>query len=457
MRSKMIIVASVVAGLVLASQMAAADPVQEQLRLMEQRMAEMEDRLQATSTELQAAKETVDQQQGLLTDAGLVEEDDFGLRSATGKFLQQVEISGVMAASYNHRFKGSGDGNQDNIGLFRHPHANTFAFDQFWLTFHKEPTSEDRAGMHVDLVYGESATAQKGSRNVIDTSGSPSGDTIAGDDFLVYSAFASFLIPHGDAGVQLDLGRLATPLGAEVLQTNMNFNITQGLVWGLQPVTHTGVQISHAFTDSLGFTFGVVNDVYDQSSWDDSRDKAYYAQFAHSSDMFGISVGAILGKDSSSEYINENGDTCRSGDECKTAVFNVVMTADPTDNVSLWADYTMVRSFGDDIAHKGYVHGISVAGRVGITDATGVATRVEYVRTDQNFSRASGSNANTGEIVSVTLTGDHALTDCMKLRIEGRYDINLSNAAVFANGSATGQTTRRMGQLVGLAEIYYEF
>ena len=41
MRSKLMIVATVVASLVLASQMAAADQVQEQLRLMEQRMAEM--------------------------------------------------------------------------------------------------------------------------------------------------------------------------------------------------------------------------------------------------------------------------------------------------------------------------------------------------------------------------------------------------------------------------------
>ena len=56
MRSKLIIVATVVASLVLASQMAAADPVQEQFRLMEQRMAEMEDRLQATSDELRSAK-----------------------------------------------------------------------------------------------------------------------------------------------------------------------------------------------------------------------------------------------------------------------------------------------------------------------------------------------------------------------------------------------------------------
>ena len=93
MRSKLIIVATVVASLVLASQMAAADQVQEQFRLMEQRMAEMEDRLQATSAELQTAKATVDEQQGLLSEAGLIEEDGDGIRSSVGNFLEQVDIS----------------------------------------------------------------------------------------------------------------------------------------------------------------------------------------------------------------------------------------------------------------------------------------------------------------------------------------------------------------------------
>ena len=85
MRSKLIVIATVVASLVFAAQMAAADQVQEQLRLMELRMAEMEDRLQATSVELRSAKATVDEQQGLLTDAGLIDADDSGIRSGVGR------------------------------------------------------------------------------------------------------------------------------------------------------------------------------------------------------------------------------------------------------------------------------------------------------------------------------------------------------------------------------------
>ena len=59
MRSNLITVVTAVASMVLVASMASADQVQEQFRLMEQRMAEMEDRLEATSDDLRTARATV--------------------------------------------------------------------------------------------------------------------------------------------------------------------------------------------------------------------------------------------------------------------------------------------------------------------------------------------------------------------------------------------------------------
>jgi hypothetical protein len=83
------------------AQVAAADAVQDQLQLMEQRMAEMEDRLQATSDELQTAKATVNEQRSVLSTNGLIEDE--GLRSGVGSFFDSVDVSGVAAASFNYR------------------------------------------------------------------------------------------------------------------------------------------------------------------------------------------------------------------------------------------------------------------------------------------------------------------------------------------------------------------
>jgi opacity protein-like surface antigen len=97
----MITVVTAIASMLLVAQVAAADAVQDQLQLMEQRMAEMEDRLQATSDELQTAKATVNEQRSVLSTNGLIEDE--GLRSGVGSFFDMVDVSGVAAASYNHR------------------------------------------------------------------------------------------------------------------------------------------------------------------------------------------------------------------------------------------------------------------------------------------------------------------------------------------------------------------
>ena len=189
MRSNLITVVTAVASVVLVASVASADQVQEQFRLMEQRMAEMEDRLEATSADLRTARATVDEQQSLLSDAGLVELEEAGLRSSVGSFFESVDVSGVAAASYNHRLIKADDPNGGNA-LFKNPNANTFQVDQIWLTLDKAPTEESRAGFHAEFATGASATVQ--------------GDGGGGDGVpYLYSGYVSYLAPVLD-GVQVD-------------------------------------------------------------------------------------------------------------------------------------------------------------------------------------------------------------------------------------------------------------
>ena len=424
MRSKMITVVTVVASVVLVAQVAAADQVQEQLRLMEQRMAEMEDRLQATSDELRTAKATVSEQQELLQDSGLIEGEDAGIRSGAGGFLDMVDISGVVAASYNHRFiNTSGTGNQ-NEGLFKTPDANTFQVDQVWVTLDKTPTDESRGGFHTEFFTGQSAESQNGNGE---------------GDLGIYSAYASYLAPIGN-GVQIDAGRLGTPLGAEVVQTNGNYFITQGSVFGLQPVTYTGVSASTQITDEIGFIAGVVNDVYSNTFNSPSMDKAYYGQISYGGDAFGLNVGGIWGRDS--------GNCGNGGDgECNTSVVDVVLTADPTENLSLWANFDWKHSGGDNTPLHGDAFGVSGAGRLAITDTMGVATRVEYVTQEDSL---NGTQRDS-ELVTLTGTFDVTFAEGLVARAEVRWDTLVND---FDGGRFQGG---RNDQLTGLAQLYYEF
>jgi len=437
MRSNLITVVTAVASLVLVAQVAAADQVQEQFRLMEQRMAEMEDRLQATSTELESARATVDEQQSLLTDAGLVDASDAGLRSGVGSFFEMVDVSGVVATSYNYRLidsstnntatsAGTATGGEGNRGLFKTPNGNTFQLDQAWVTLDKTPTDESRGGFHAEFFAGASANAQNGTGN----------DTVG-----IYSAYVSYLAPIGN-GIQVDAGRVATGLGAEVIQTNGNFFITMGSVFGLQPVTYTGGTLTTQLTDELSLTAGVVNDVYSNTFIQGNKDLAYVGQLSYSGESFGLNVGGIWGRDSGNCGAGGTGD-------CMTSVVDVVLTAEPSENLSLWANFDWKHAGGDNATSRGDTLGVSAAGRLGITDTMGVATRVEYIHTEDS---ANGTTRD-GELVTLTGTVDKTLAEGLVARFELRWDTVLDDN----NNAAADFNFGNNDQLVALAQMYYEF
>ena len=433
MRSNLITVVTAVASVVLVASVASADQVQEQLRLMEQRMAEMEDRLQATSDDLRTARATVDEQQSLLSEAGLVEEGDEGLRSAVGSFFDQVDVSGVAAASYNHRLIKAEDPVGGNA-LFKNPNANTFQIDQIWLTLDKAPTEESRGGFHAEFATGVSSAVQ----------GSTNGNN--GVPYL-YSGYVSYLAPVGD-GVQVDLGRLGTVLGAEVVQTDGNFFITQGAVFGLQPVTYEGVSIGTSLTDEISVVAGVVNDVYSDTNISADNNKAYFGQVSFGGESFGLNVGGIIGDSDASVCAQATGPQ----NDCQISIVDVVMTADPTDNLSLWLNYDWVNTNGASNGADGNTHGISGAGRFGITDTMGIATRVEYIHTSNQLTGL----ADDSELLTVTGTLDKTLADGLVTRLELRYDTFLDdNGAGFSlNGNGVGTND---DQLVALWQMYYAF
>ena len=94
---------------------------------------------------------------------------------------------------------------------------------------------------------------------------------------------------------------------------------------------------------------------------------------------------------------------------------------------------------------NGQAFGIAVAGRVAVTDNTGVATRVEYVVADEDL--AGGTEDS--ELFSLTGTVDHALTDNVMVRGEVRWDSLIESSSSF--------TTGEDDQVVGLAEILFAF
>jgi hypothetical protein len=377
----------------------------------------------------------------MLEQAGLVEDGDGGIRSKVGKFLDMVDVSGIVASSYNYRFNDRGDNDAGNAPpfnsagaqngpFFTHKNGDSFQLDQFWITLEKTPTEESRVGFHMDYIWGETAAQQT-------IAGGGGGGGQGRDSGLLYTGYVSYLAPIGN-GVRIDAGKIATTLGVEVLQTASNLTVTEGVVFQkLQPFTYTGVSATTQLTDNVGLVLAVVNEVYRDTQISVDRDKAGMAQLQFSGDKWGFNVGGIVGQD-------PTGATC-TNDDCNTSVLDLNASINPTDNLTVWANFDWVRSFGVNVK-DGDKFGFATAGRVGITDDTGIAARFEYLTQDATLIATNASQ----KYVTAAGVIDHTLTEGLVIRAELRYDRELNK------GSKQFISAGR-DSLAGIAQMYYQF
>jgi hypothetical protein len=454
-------------GLLLLPAMAGADDVAEQLRQMQERMERMEDRLEAQNEQLDAAEERVQRQERVIQEAGI---GDDSAASGLSRFLEMTEFSGVIAASYNYNwnspkagsiacannpgatpcagataFGGSGGGSTTggfNTGAFGltapfNQSPNNFQLDQVYFSMLKPSTVESRGGFGVDFVYGAAADALR-------AAGGTSGDL----SFL-YQAYVSYLAPIGN-GILVQAGRYETILGAEVLRADANMNITRGLVYALQPTSHTGVLLSGDVGGGVSWAAGIAND-YLNTMADSDNDKVFLGQLAWGGDTTSLSTSFLVGGDVANPFgVVAPNPVGRNND--RLYVLDLVATWDPSDNLSMWANFDYYWPESDGLANQNY-WGLAAASRLGITETIGAALRGEVVK-GNNANGAGGADTILWEL---TATIDWALTDSLKLLFETRYDRGTlqgaPNGVFFKN--AVVATNR--DQVLSILQLLYTF
>ncbi|MBW2390881.1 MAG: outer membrane beta-barrel protein [Deltaproteobacteria bacterium] len=356
MRSICTTIVITAAGLLLFSQFAQASDVEAELRQMQERIADLENQL------------------GNETDSSQLAEEESG--SALSSMLENTDIGGWIAPSYNYNFEGHHNGATAAANTASsHPSTNTFQLDQAWISIDNAATEDSRGGAHLDYEWGVVNGAGKGGS--------------------LYSAYISYLAPIHE-GINLDVGLIPTMVGAEVNQTNANFNVTRGLVWGIQPVTNVGAVVSGEISDGFSAALGVLNDPYSTAAIDSDNEKAVTAQLAYAADNWSAGGTVVWG---------DIGDT-------GTGIYDFLLSSDVSDDVSAWLNYTIV-----DIEDVATVHGIAAAARMALSEEMGVALRGEALFVDVD----GGGNF---EVWSITTTGDYALTEHLTTKLELRIDIN---------------------------------
>jgi len=487
MRPSWKILVTVAATLLAVPQLALADQVEDQLQQMQQRMTDLENKLQATNDELATSKEKVNQQEELIKKAGIDDARGADSGSPALEFLKAIEMDGFIASSWNYNFNvlsskdnvqsGLHWGSQEpttvfgenggKIGLVApgHTNNNSFQLDQLWFGIGKPATMESNAGFRADIVFGALADSNREGTAYTTNDGVLADDSGTGDLPHLYQAYVEYLAPVGENGISVKAGRFATLIGAESFRQDQNFNITRGITWALQPVNHTGVMVSGKCSScSMEWAVGAVNGYSDTMSDRDnakgvlgglkwSGEKTSFATNVYwGGDVGDFTPTALYGPDYG---IGHNSDS--------VGIVDAVLTWNPSDRLSTWAnfDYYFIHdnngsTFGQQIPNNANIYAGAIASRYAITDSTGVALRGEYQWWATDFGAVGGPQ----HLWAITGTVDHTLTENLIVKLEARYDHqdgHTNGEQFFLSGGHGPDVWNNKGQTLGLVQMMYKF
>jgi hypothetical protein len=228
--------------------------------------------------------------------------------------------------------------------------------------------------------------------------------TDPGPDGMKYLEQAYFEFrPKNAHGLQLDFGKFVTSAGAEVIETNSNWNYSRSLLfaWAI-PYYHMGLRATMPVTKN--FTAGVqlVN------GWNDVKDN-------NSGKTVGLVANYAWKKATwSNNYYSgpEKTDTNKGFRQ----LYDTTLLVNPTEKFSAYFnfDYGVDKNIG---AGRATWTGFAVAARYQLTPRFAIAPRAEIFDDKDGFSTGVAQN-----VKEVTLTGEMKLRDGLFTRLEFRHD-----------------------------------
>jgi hypothetical protein len=198
--------------------------------------------------------------------------------------------------------------------------------------------------------------------------------------------------------LQLDAGKFVTPLGAEVIESQDNWNYSRSVLFGYAiPFYHTGLRATVPLNDKIALAGYVVN------GWNNSSE-------IHG-DFPCVGVTATVKPSPKLTWIaNYMGGQETEGGDARH-IFDTTLTVSPTPKLSLQANYDHGKEGGTTW------WGVAAYAKLQVKPSWSLVGRYEYIDdTDGGFMRI-GQKAQT-----LTLTSDHLVAGALKLRLEYRGD-----------------------------------
>jgi len=318
-----------------------------------------------------------------------------------------ITESGYVAASYYHS-NGYGTYHQ-----FDNKH-DSFQLDQAGLTIAFQP--KEGFGALVNIAAGEDM-------KILNAAEGSNPNT-----FDIVQAFAQY----ASGPLTVIAGKYVTLAGAEVIAPTGNANFSRSFLFFAEPLTHTGVRVTYAASDTLNIVGGV-NNGWNYSSLSTSGSKTAELGVAWTpSKTFSLAAQAYVGKDPTFD--------------AQRTLIDAVATYSATDALTLVLSY----DWGKQKQHAAGDpdldwNGVAFYTNYALNDQWRVSLRLEYLDDKDGF--VSGLVGTPQKLKEGTLTFGYAPVKSFELRMEARYDksdkatfVRSINAEETVNPFADSQT-----------------
>jgi hypothetical protein len=318
-----------------------------------------------------------------------------------------ITESGYVAASYYH------SNGYNTYHQFDNKH-DSFQLDQAGLTIAFQP--KEGFGALVNVAAGDDL-------KIVNAAEGSSPNT-----FDVVQAFAQY----ASGPLTVIAGKYVTLAGAEVITPTGNSNFSRSLLFFAEPLTHTGVRVTYAASDTLNIVAGA-NNGWNYSSLTTSGSKTAELGVAWTPNKtFSLAAQAYVGKDPTFD--------------AQRTLVDAVATYSATDALTLVLSY----DWGKQEQHTAGDpdldwNGVAFYTNYALNDQWRVSLRLEYLDDKDGF--VSGLVGTPQKLKEGTLTFGYAPAKSFELRIEGRYDksdkatfVRSINAEETVNPFAESQT-----------------
>jgi hypothetical protein len=315
----------------------------------------------------------------------------------------KVVVGGYVDVYYGYNFNKV----DPSLRSFDVQH-NTFSLSAVEVNFTKAPTADSRVGFRTDLFFGKAA----------DLTAAYEPET---DGKEIYKHLQQAYVSLLTGKVQWDAGKFVTMHGAEVIESQDNWNYTRSTLFGYAiPFYHLGVRATVPVTDKLSLSGYLVN------GWNNASELDGEKTFA---------VGATLKPTGSLTWVANYMVGKEAADLDTRHLFDTTLTVAATGKLSLMGNF--------DYGKEGDVEwwGIAAYAKLQATPRWAVAARYEYLDDTKGGFMTFGTKAQT-----ITVTSDHTIAGALKARLEYRTDFADEDIFEKDDGSVAGsQTTLTVG------------